>query len=112
MLRLQRGRKGQGWATPNLLPYYIPVPTLIRCVHKNFVLHFDDDGSHYSGFAAPFDCYGRAVDIKVDGSRVANRWGSFKREITSDGMHVGDIVRPYVFAPIETTGPLVTSSLL
>lgn len=101
MLRLQRGRKGLGSATPSF-------PPLIRYVHKNFVLHFDDDGSHYSGSAAPFDYYGRAVDIKVDGSRVASRWGSFGREITSDGMHVGDILRPYVFAPIETTGPSVT----
>lgn len=89
-----------------------PHPPLIRCVLKNFVLHFDDDGTHYHGLAAPFDCYGRTVDIKVDGSRVANRWGSFRRAITSDGMHVGDIVRPYVFAPIETTGPSATLSLL
>jgi len=42
---------------------------------------------------------------------VANRWGSFRREITSDGLHVGDVVRPYVFAPIETTGPSAALSL-
>lgn len=48
----------------------------------------------------------------MDGSRVAHRWGGFRREITSDGMHVGDIVRPYTFAPITTTGLSAALSLL
>lgn len=92
-------------------PAMQPHPPLIRCVYKNFVLRFDDDGSHCSGLAAPLDYYGRMVDIKVDGSRVATCWGSFRREIKSDGMYVGDTIRPYIFAPIETTGPLATLCL-
>ena len=77
---------------------------------KAFVLHFDDDGSNYPVHAAP-DSYGRAVDIKIDGSRVALLWGTFKRKITSDGLATDDTVRPYIFAPIDTTGPSAALSL-
>jgi len=70
---------------------------------KQFTLQFDDDGSHYSGPAAPFDLYGRVVDIKMDGSRMDNLWGDFRKKITSQGMYAGDLIGPYIFAPIDTT---------
>ena len=31
--------------------------------------------------------------------------------IKSDGVHVGDFVRPYIFAPVDTTGLPVVPSL-
>ena len=87
----------------------IQVPPLTRCVHKNFVLHFDDDGSHHSGHATFFDYNGRTVFVKMDGLRLASYWGSSKSKIISDGARVGDIVHPYIFAPIDTTGSLAAS---
>lgn len=48
----------------------------------------------------------------MDGLRVAYLWGDFMLKLTSDGMRVGDAVRPYVFAPIATTGSLVVLILI
>jgi len=47
----------------------------------------------------------------MDGLQVACLWGNFKQGVTSDGMRVGDVIRPYIFAPIDTTGLFVASSL-
>jgi len=47
----------------------------------------------------------------MDGIRVKNLWGNFKEKSQSDGIRVGDHIRPYIFAPVETTGLSVTSSL-
>ena len=82
---------------------------MTKCIHKKFVLHFDDDGSYYAGLPPPHYS-GRVIDIKMDGSRVACFWGDLKQKATSDGMRVGDAVRPYTFAPIDTTGLVVASS--
>ncbi|KAF9792069.1 hypothetical protein BJ322DRAFT_1026940 [Thelephora terrestris] len=70
---------------------------------KEFALNFDDDGSHLRQFPAPFETYGRVVKIKMDGPDVDCLWGEFMGELKSRGMRVGDILRPYVFAPIDTT---------
>ena len=47
----------------------------------------------------------------MDGPRVKCLWGDFKEKIRSDGIRVGDNIRPYTFARVETTGLSVTSSL-
>jgi hypothetical protein len=87
-----------------------PNSPLTRYVHKKFVLHFDDDGSYSSGQATPFGSYGRSVTIRADGQHVESVWGGVMQKLTSDGMRDGDIVRPYIFAPIDTTGPSTASS--
>lgn len=58
-----------------------------------------------------YDFHGRSINIKMDGQKVESVWGSVKKKITSDGMPDGDIVRPYVFAPIDTTGSSAVLSL-
>jgi len=88
-----------------------PSSPLTGYVHKTFVLHLDDDGSHCSGLVNPSHCYGRKTTIKMDGTTVEKLWGDFKLELKSDGMRVGDHILPYIFAPVETTGLAVTSSL-
>lgn len=88
-----------------------PNSPLTRYVDKEFVLHFDDDGSYSSGQATTSGSYGRSISIKIDGQKVENVWGSVEREIKSDGMPDGDIVRPYIFAPIATTGSSAALSL-
>ena len=47
----------------------------------------------------------------MDGSRVGNVWGDFKQKLTSDGVCVGDFVRPYIFASVDTTGSSVAPPL-
>ena len=48
------------------------------------------------------------VDIKIDGTLVdVSRWGDSGEEFISDGMVMGNVMRPYIFAPIYTTGLLV-----
>jgi hypothetical protein len=88
-----------------------PSSPLTRCVYKKFVLHFDDDGSHSSEHTTPDKGYGRTIVAKMDGSLVSCLWGDFKEKITSEGMPDGDIIRPYLFAPINTTGSSATPSL-
>ena len=83
---------------------------LTRFVHKRFLLHFDDDGSHFSGLDNPSRDDGRKISVKMDGTQVKKLWGGFKEKLISDGMRVGDRIRPYIFAPVETTGLSVTSS--
>ncbi|KAF9646401.1 hypothetical protein BDM02DRAFT_3188875 [Thelephora ganbajun] len=70
---------------------------------KKFVLHFDDDGSHYLEQTIPFGHYGRSIKVKMDGQQVENLWGDSMKKLRSVGVYVGDIVRPYIFAPITTT---------
>ena len=107
MLRLQRGRKGEDRGL--LCDLHSP---LTGCVYKQFVLHFDDDGSHSCTEAATtHGIYGRTVSVKMDGQRVAYLWGDLMGHIKSDGMPEGDFIRPYAFAPIDTTGLLVALSL-
>jgi len=40
----------------------------------------------------------------MDGSRIDSVWGGFMKKVMRDGVHVGDFVQPYVFAPVDTTG--------
>ena len=40
----------------------------------------------------------------MDGPDVDCLWGEFMDRLISRGMRTGDILRPYVFAPIDTTG--------
>jgi len=47
----------------------------------------------------------------MDGQEVGSLWGGVKQKLTSDGMRDGDIIRHYVFAPIDTTGSSAASSL-
>lgn len=40
----------------------------------------------------------------MDGSRVDALWGDFKGKLTSRGLLAGATLRPYTFAPVDTTG--------
>lgn len=46
----------------------------------------------------------------MDGTKVNTVWGDFKEELKSDGVQVGNALRPYVFAAVGTTGSSETSS--
>jgi len=70
---------------------------------KEFILHFDDDGSHFHPLTSPASRYGRALTIKMDGLSVDQSWGDFMAKQTSSGVHADNTIRPYVFAPIDTT---------
>ena len=86
-----------------------PSPSLTRCAHKDFTLHFDDDGFNYISEERN-TLYGRTINVQIDGSKVDTLWGDPEEVLTSDGMHVGNTVRPYFFAPVETTGLSAISS--
>ena len=79
-------------------------PPLTRHICQQFVLHFDDDGSHLYQSPAPPNTYGRTVRIRMDGADVDHIWCRFMEKVSSEGMRRGNIVRPYIFAPIATTG--------
>lgn len=68
---------------------------LTERVQKQFILHFYDEN--------PNPC-SRGIDVKIDGSLVDTLWGDRGESLTSDGMAVGNRVRSYTFARIETTG--------
>lgn len=61
--------------------------------------------------AVPFDHYGRTIKVKMDGPEMEYLWGDFMGKLTSLGMRSGDFIRPYSFAPIDTTGSSVVLSL-
>lgn len=67
-------------------------------------MHFDDDGSHFLQLAAPIARYGRALRVTMDGVGVAHHWGDLMAKQTSYGAFEGNAIRPYIFAPISTTG--------
>jgi len=85
-----------------LSPLCGPSVLLTRYVHKEFILHFDDENSRPCS---------RGIDVRIDGSLVDSLWGDNGEELTSDGMVVGDFVRSYTFARIDTTGLSVTLPL-
>lgn len=73
-------------------------------------MRFDDDGSHFHQPIAPFGRCGRGLKVKMDGLEVDSVWGGSMTKTTSDGVQVGETLRPYIFAPIDTTGLSTTSS--
>ena len=75
---------------------------LTRRIHQQFSLHFDDDGSHSNQL--PVANQGQVIVIKMDGTEVDRVWNPSMAKIASHGMRSGDIIHPYIFAPIDTTG--------
>ena len=90
---------GRRWITSSL-PWN-PDRPLTSPIHQEFILHFDDDGSHLTTPSTP---YGRSLKITIDGLGVDNLWSDPRRKQSSHEVSVGDTVRPYVLAPIDTTG--------
>lgn len=89
----------------------IPKSSLTRYFRKEFTLYFDDDGSHSCEQVTTYGLYGRSVGIKMDGQQVEYLWSGVKQKVKSEGMPSGDIVQPYIFAPIDTTGSSVALSM-
>lgn len=82
--------------------------SLTRCDHKEFTLYFEDDGSHVSNDNTP---YGRSTKILMDGWEIDEVWGDPGERTISEGRQEGDVLRSYIFVPIDTTGSLAASSL-